>query len=220
MAEKDERISVLIVDDDRWTTRAISYALVAEPDLALLPAAHSGHHAVELYRRFRPDVVLMDIHMPPGMSGIDATQAIKTLDPDAVVVVLSTISPGPGIARALEAGAVAAVNKTASEATLRVTVRRAARGEDPAMLRFLARDIMVSGESLPGVPGPSPQLSDRELDVLTLICRGRGYEEIAQIHDISVWTVKTHTRRLREKLHAENLAQLVVRSLQYRFYSV
>lgn len=213
------RLSVLIVDDDQWTTRALSYALVTEPDMSVLPPVHSGEEAVESYRQHRPDVVLMDVNMPDGISGVDATLRIRKLDPDATVIILSTVSPGPGLARALEAGAVAAVNKTCSESTLRETVRAAARGDDPSMLKFLARDIVIAGDALPDAPAVSPQITEREHEVLTLICEGRGYEEIAEIQGISVWTAKTQAKHLREKLQAENLAQLIVRALQHRFYS-
>ncbi|OAV62943.1 response regulator transcription factor [Enteractinococcus helveticum] len=216
----DRQLSVLIVDDDHWTTRAISYALVTEPDITLLPPVHSGDNAIDSYRKHQPDVVLMDINMPDGMNGIDATRQIRRMDSEATVVILSTVSPGPGLARALEAGAVAVINKTASESTLRATVRGAARGDDPSMLKFLARDILISGDTLPETPLVTPELTHRELEVLMLICRGQSYEEIAKAQGVSAWTVKTQTKKLREKLQAENLAQLVVRALQYRFYNL
>lgn len=218
-APGSERLSVLIVDDDHWTTRALSYALITEPDMNVLAPVHSGEEAIASYRQHQPHVVLMDINMPDGMSGVDATRAIRAFDPEATVVVLSTVSPGPGLARALEAGATAAVNKTCSESTLRETVRGAARGVDPSMLKFLARDIVIAGDTLPDAPLVSPDITEKELEVLTLICQGCGYEEIAETQGVSVWTAKTQAKHLREKLDAENLAQLIVRALQYRFYS-
>lgn len=211
-------LRVLVVDDDRWTTKAIELALEAD-DLSVLPPVHTGAEAVAAYREHTPDVVLMDINMPGGVDGIEATGRICANDPDAVVVILTTMSPGPGIARALEAGAIAAVMKSASEDLLRSTVRHAAQGDDPAMLKGLARDIVISGDELPEVEVPIPRLSEREREVLTLICCGLGYEEIAQRQGVSAWTVRTHAKHLREKRYAENLAQLVVRALQFHFYS-
>lgn len=215
----DRRLSVLIVDDDRWTTKALSYALITEADFHVLAPVHSGADAIECYQHHRPDVVLMDINMPDGMSGVDATRKIREFDASAIIIILSTVSPGPGLARALEAGATAAVNKNCSESTLRSTVRAAARGDDPRMLKFLARDIVIAGDRLPDAPLVSPELTEREVEVLTLICQGCGYKEIAEALGITVWTAKTQAKRLREKLQAENLAQLVVRALQFRFYS-
>lgn len=214
-----DRMSVLIVDDDHWTTRALSYALITDPDINVLPPVHSGEEAIESYKRYRPKVVLMDVNMPDGMSGIDATLTIRKYDPEAAVVILSTVSPGPGLARALDAGAIAVVNKTCSESTLRETVRGAARGVDPSMLKYLARDILIAGDALPEAPPVIPEITERELEVLTLICQGCGYEEIAESQGVSVWTAKTQAKHLRQKLQAENLAQLIVRALQYRFYS-
>ncbi|NMA78052.1 MAG: response regulator transcription factor [Actinomycetales bacterium] len=219
-ASPDDRLSVLIVDDDRWTTRAISLALSADPDLAPLAPVHSGDDAVAEYTRHRPDVVLMDLNMPHGIGGIEAIVEIRALHEDARVLVLTTISPGPGIARALEAGASAALNKTAADSALRAAVKAVAKGESPGLLRGLAQNIVVSGERLPDAPARSPALSPREQEVLGLICQGLGYEEMATTLRVQPWTVKTHAKSLREKLHADSLAQLVVRAIQYRFYSV
>ena len=214
-----KKLSILVVDDDPWTTRALTQVLSDEPRFSLLPAVHSGEEAIEIFSRERPDVVLMDINMPGGMSGVDATLRIRHIDPQATILILSTVSPGPGIARALDAGAVAVLNKTASEATLREMILTASAGEDPGLLRNLAQDILVSGDQIPQAPVVAPHLTQSERDVLDLICQGKGYEAIADSLKISAWTVKTHTRNLREKLQADNLAQLVVRALQFRFIS-
>ncbi|MCZ9884952.1 response regulator transcription factor [Arthrobacter sp. B2a2-09] len=212
-----DRISVLIVDDDRWTTRALLFSLSGDPKLAPLAPVHSGAEAIKVYRQFQPDVVLMDINMPPGMTGIEATAYIREINPDSRIVLLTTVSPGPGIARGLEAGASAALSKTASDNTLRKTVRQIARGDHPSLIRNLIDDIILSGDHLPDAPAAAPRLSPCELETLRLICEGHGYDEIANAQNITPWTVKTHAKHLREKLLAENLAQLVVRALQYKY---
>ncbi|MBL3685503.1 DNA-binding response regulator [Leucobacter zeae] len=213
------RRSVLIVDDDRWTTRAIEQVLGADPGLEVLDAVHGGEEAIAAYRRHRPDIVLMDLNMHPSMGGIDATAEIRRLDPEARVVLLTTVAPGPGIARALQAGAMAAVNKTASDETLRATVKAAANGDDPSLLKGLAADITLSGDLPPGTAVEPPRLTPTECSVLLRVCEGLGYAEIAEQQFISEWTVKSHVRKLREKLGAENLAQLVVRALQLHYFS-
>lgn len=212
-------ISVLVVDDDSWTTRAVTAVLRGAGEFQVLDPIHSGEDAVDVYAAERPDVVLMDVNMPPGMSGVDATKAIMDIDPEALVVLLTTVSPGPGIARGLEAGALAVVNKTASDAELISVVRAAAQGDSPGLLKSLAEDIIISGDRIPEAPCPAPQLTAREMQFLGQLCRGFDYGEIAAAEFVTVYTVKTHARNLRVKLQANNLAQLVVRALQFKFYS-
>ena len=212
-------VRVMIVDDDPWTTTALAHTLDPDPEISVVGIAHSGDRALELAPRVAPQLVLMDITMPPGMSGIEAIAQLRLLLPEVRVVVLTTLAPGPGIARALEAGALAVCSKGAPPGELRACITRLARGEDPRALRRLAQDIVISGDPLPGAPAVAPRLARRELEVLTLVCEGRGYEEIAHRLGISVWTARSHTKNLRDKLVADNLAQLVVRALQFRFYA-
>ena len=211
--------TVLIVDDDRWVARSLASVIATTPGMRLLGAVHSGEEAVAAYRQERPDVVLMDVNMGSGMTGVDATAEIVRADPEARIVVLTTIAPGPGLTRALDAGAVAALNKSASEVTLIETVRGAARGEDPSMLKNLVGDVLVSGEAHPEMPDAAPQLTAAERETLWLICDGHGYAEIAARRGVEVSTVKAQAKQLREKLGAQNLAQLVVRAIQYSYIS-
>lgn len=214
-----EPISVLVVDDDKWTTKAINMALQKDPAIRIVIAASDGAEGVEAYRSSSPDIVLMDLNMSPGMNGVTAIEKIRQFDAEARIIVLTTVSPGPGLARALEAGALAVAQKTASEADLRKIVLAATQGDDPRLLKRLAQDIVISGDLLPDTPVVVPQLTPAERDILLLITDGHGYEEIAKRQGITVWTVRSHVKKLREKLYAENLAQLVVRALQYRYIS-
>ena len=218
-SESTDRTSVLVVDDDSWTTRAVGAALTDAGSFRVLDPVHSGEEAIAAFAAQRPDLVLMDVNMPPGLSGVDATAAIIDLDPDALIVLLTTVSPGPGIARGLEAGAHAVLNKTAGERELVSIVRAASAGESPELLRGLAENIVISGDNLPDAPEAAPQLTAREMELLTLLCQGHGYEEIAAAQSVAMSTVKSHARNLRIKLGARNLAQLVVRALQFKFFS-
>ncbi|GAA1931080.1 response regulator transcription factor [Brevibacterium antiquum] len=214
----DERIVVLIVDDDSWTTRAVAAALFDDGGFSVLEPQHSGEDAVEAFDRHRPDLVLLDVNMHPGMSGVDAAREIMCLDPEATIVVLTTVSPGPGITRALEAGAIAAVNKSATDAELVRVARAAVAGESPALLRSLAEDIMISGDIAADGSSAVPALTPSEKLLLRQICEGMDYSEIAEQQVVSVYTVKSHARNLRIKLDAKNLAQVVIRAIQYKFY--
>lgn len=214
----DECITVLIVDDDSWTTRAVAAALVDDGGFSVLEPQHSGEDAVEAFARHRPDLVLMDVNMHPGMSGVDATKEIRSLDPEATIVLLTTVSPGPGITRALEAGAIAAVNKSATDIELVGVARSAVAGESPALLRSLAEDIIISGDIVTDDREALPALTPSEKLLLQQICEGLDYAEIAEQQVLTLYTVKSHARNLRIKLGAKNLAQVVVRAIQYKFY--
>lgn len=212
-------ISLLIVDDDKWVTRAIAELVTNDPFMVVLDSVHSGEAAYEAYRALRPDVVLMDINLGAGMSGVDATAKIRRHNPNACVVMLTTVAPGPGLVRALEAGAVAALSKSAPESVLLKTIEIVAQGEDPWLLKDLAQDILVSGLDADMQLPQAPRLTQTERDVLTLVCSGKSYEEIAYAQGTSLWTARTHVKSLRDKLGAENLAQVVVRAMQLKFFT-
>jgi len=210
-------ITILIVDDDQWVTRGLAAVLATTPGMRVLGVAHTGEEAVAAYRAEPADVVLMDINMGSGITGVDATAEIIHEFPDARILVLTTTSPGPGLARALHVGAVAALDKTVSQSTLVTTIRAAARGDSPTLVRGLASDIIAGADLSARLPATAPELTTAELRTLLLICEGHSYPEIAARQFVSEATVLTHAKRLRQKLHARSLAQLVLRALEYRF---
>ncbi|HMR47963.1 MAG TPA: response regulator transcription factor [Arachnia sp.] len=212
-------LTVLVVDDDPWTTRAIAAVLGDDPAITAVAVAHDGAEAIAAYGAERPDVVLMDLNMSPGMGGVQAIEELKRRDPDVRIIVLTTVSPGPGLARALAAGARAVVRKTASDAELRAVVLAVVCEDDPRLLRGLAQDIVLSGDELPDTPAVVPRLTATEREVLILIAQGLGYNEIAERQFVAPSTVRSQAKSLREKLDADGLAQLVVRALQYRYIS-
>lgn len=212
-------IKILIVDDDRWVTRALRTVLKDVPEIDVVSAIQSGEEALRAYAAERPDIVLMDINMPPGISGVEATTRILREDPAAKILILTTVAPGPGLARAIDAGALAVLHKDASETTLVTTIKAAVRGDEPALIKALVKDIIISGDTLPEAPTAAPQLTQAEYQTLRMICDGLGYEDIAARRSISSHTVKVQTRTLRQKLYAQNHAQLVLRAIQYRFIS-
>ena len=209
----------LVVDERRRPTRAVRAALGDDPGLEVLEPQHGGEEAIAAYRSQRPDVVLMDVNMAPGMNGIDATEQILGFDPKARIVLLTTVSPGPGIARALEAGAIAAVAKTAPEELLIGAVHRAAEGMPPLRLGTLAEDIVISGDVLPETPLSPPSLTGRERDALRLLCEGLEYEQIAAALGVEISTVKSHARSLRTKLGAASQSQLVLQAVRFKYFT-
>lgn len=213
----DSPLTVLLADDDHWVTAGLEAALNAAPDIQVQDVVHTGAEAVAAYRAKSVDVVLMDINMGPGITGVDATATIVREDPRACVLILTTTAPGPGLARALQAGARAALNKTASRTTLLAMIRAAARGDSPKLLQGLASDLIAGGEMAADSSGPLPELTPAEARTLLMICEGRSYAEIATQLYVTEATILTHAKRLRQKLHARSLAQLVIRAIEYRF---
>lgn len=211
--------TILVADDDPWAARALCGMLDQEDDLVALQPTWTGTEAVTAYREHRPDLVLMDLNMPPGISGVEATETICREDPDARVIILSTAAPGPGFARALDAGAMAAVRKTAAPTTVLRTLRAALAEDSPRLLRGLAEEVLLSGDLIPGAPATFSPLTHAEVEVLRHVCEGREYAQIAEQLYISPNTVKTHARVLREKLHAGNLAQLLLQAMRYGYVS-
>ena len=214
-ADRREPITVLVVDDDHWTTRGLAYALGVAPGVRLLGAVHSGEEAIRAYQAEPADVVLMDINMGAGITGIEATEQILELNPRARVVILTTVTPGPGLIRAIDVGACAVVRKDASDAMLLETVRRAARGDDPSLLGGLARQMRQVQARVESAT--VPQLTDAEHEELKLICAGLSYSEIAEKRHISPHTAEAHARRLREKFGVKSLAQVILKAVEFRF---
>lgn len=187
-----------------------SFRLLVEsaPDLAVVGEAGDGERAVELARRLRPDVVLMDVRMPV-LDGVEATRRICG-DPEtdgARVLVLTMFDLDAYVFAALRAGASGFLLKDTRPADLLEGIRVVASGESmlaPSVARRLVEAFARRAEvAIDGI-------TDRERDVLKLIAEGLSNTEIADRLRLSLPTVKTHVGRLLSKLHARDRAQLVI----------
>jgi DNA-binding NarL/FixJ family response regulator len=209
--------SVLIADDQGLVRAGFRALLDAQADIEVVAEAADGVEAVELARRERPDIVLMDIRMP-RMDGLEATRQI-TSDPGlaaARVVVLTTFELDEYVFGALRAGASGFLLKDIDPPDLLTAVRVAAQGEAllaPRLTRRLieafieqeraAKPAVTEGDTL-------QELTPREREVLALLGRGLSNAEIAGKLVLSPLTAKTHVARLFSKLDARDRAQLVV----------
>jgi DNA-binding NarL/FixJ family response regulator len=205
---------VLVVDDQTLIRSAITDLLGHAEGIRVVGEAADGARAVALAAELRPDVVLMDIRMP-GTDGIAATRAICA-DPalaEVRVLVLTTFEEDRYVLGALRAGASGFLGKGSEPEQIVAAVRAVHRGDallSPAATRALI-DRYVQ-------PAPPPEhaaaalahLTEREIEVLTLVGRGRSNDEIAADLVISVHTAKTHVGRIMTKLHAHDRAQLVI----------
>jgi DNA-binding NarL/FixJ family response regulator len=214
-------ISVLVADDQSIVRDGLVTVLTLLDDIAVVGSARNGREALELSRRLRPDVVLMDLRMP-DLDGADATAALLAELPRTAVLVLTTYADDVSISRALRAGARGYLTKDASRDDIAVAIRAVARGQatfDPAvsarLIAGLAEPLVTPGASSASAGTPDPRLAEltrREQEVLRLIGDGLTNTEIADRLFVSTSTVKTHINnlfaklQLRDRTHAVRLA--------------
>ncbi len=196
------RIRVLIADDHDLIRRGISQALAAERDLDIVGEAVDGEAAVALTESLRPDVVIMDIHMPV-CDGIDATRLIRRSLPGIRVLILSESDSDDDVFGALRAGASGYVLKSAAMEGLPSMVRDISYGGAIFSPSIAAKLVMRLNEQ-PRQIAATDRLTLRERDVARLLARGLGNREIAVELFIAHNTVKNHVRAILEKLSARS----------------
>jgi len=194
-------ISVLLVDDHPVVREGLRGMLAAEPGLRVVAEAAE---AVAAVRKHAPDVVLMDLRMP-GADGVEATAMVLAQRPRTRVVVLTTYETDADILRAVEAGAAGYLLKDATRQDLAQAIRAAARGETVLAPSVAAK--LVSRMRRP------VDLSPREIEVLSLVARGRTNAEIGRELFISEATVKTHLLRTFGKLEVSDRTAAVTTAL-------
>lgn len=182
-------IRLVLVDDHAMVRAGLEQLLGGDPGVEVVGTAADGAAAVDVVAATRPDVVLMDLQMP-GTDGVAATRLIREGSPDVQVVILTSYSDRDRIVGALDAGAVGYLLKDAEPEELLAGVRAAARGESPLHPRA-ARELLVA-RSQPGSTRATPELTPREVEVLTLLRKGLANKQIARRLGISERTVKAH----------------------------
>ena len=203
-------ISVLIADDQALVRAGFRVLVNTAPDLQVVGEAGTGQEAVEVARRERPDVVLMDIRMPK-MDGIEATRQITTQAPGPRIMILTTFDVDEYVFAALRAGASGFLLKDTPPDDLLAAVRIIASGEGllaPTVTRRLIEEF--ARRPGPSAPRSLDGVTDREREVLALIGTGLSNTEIAERLQLTVATVKSHVGRLLMKLQARDRAQLVI----------
>jgi DNA-binding NarL/FixJ family response regulator len=209
-----EPIRVLVADDQALLRGSFRVLVDSTPGLTVVGEAGNGHQAVELARRERPDVVLMDVRMP-DLDGIEATRLICG-DPATErvrVLILTMFDLDSYVYAALRAGASGFLLKDAPPADLLAAIRIVAAGEAllaPSVTRRLIVEFARRAEPAAPLARTLDAVTDREREVLTLIARGLSNAEIATHLHLSQGTVKSHIGHLLAKLAARDRAQLVV----------
>lgn len=212
MTVPEPAIRVAIVDDQAMVRQGFGALLAAQPGIEVVGDAADGGEAVELVRRSRPDVVLMDIRMP-AMNGLDATRAILSMPGDRHprIIILTTFDADEYVFSALRAGASGFLLKDATADDLVTAVRVVAAGEallSPSVTRRLIADY--AARPAPRATAALSPLTERELEVMRLVASGDSNAEIAERLFLSEQTVKTHVSRVLGKLGLRDRTQMVV----------
>jgi DNA-binding NarL/FixJ family response regulator len=202
-------IRVAIVDDQAMVRAGFRLIVQSQSDMQVAGEAGDGQEAVELVKRERPDVVLMDIRMP-RMDGIEATRHIATA---TRVVILTTFELDEYVFDALAAGASAFLLKAAPPEDLIRAIRVVAEGDSllaPSVTRKLIEEFAKRPQRFPGKPKQLDSLTDREREVLVEVARGLTNSEIANRLHVSETTVKTHVAHVLDKLQLRDRVQAVI----------
>lgn len=202
-------VKILLVDDHKMFRQGLCSLLEEQSGMEVVGEAEDGAAAIQLARKLKPDVIIMDVDMP-GMNGIDATRRISLEMPDIKLAALSTYLKKAFIIEMLRAGASAYILKEWAFAKLVEAVNTIMAGE--IYLCSKAASIIVDDyvRSRQGIDGLSDTLlTGRELEILKLLAEGKPSKEIALIIDVSAKTVDACRRQIMQKLNVNNLAELV-----------
>lgn len=209
---------VLLVDDHEVVRLGLMTLINDRPDMEVVGEAGTAAEALLAVERLRPDVTLMDIRMP-GEGGIEATRQIIARFPEAKVVILTSFADDELLVRAIRAGAVGYVLKQVGNEELLRAIAAAARGEallDPSTTgRLLSR---VREAERKAEEDAFRDLSDREMDVLALLARGKTNAEIGVGLNLSEKTVRNYVSNILEKLRLTNRIELATYAVEHHLF--
>jgi len=204
---EERPITVLVVDDHPMLREGVAAVLQLRADMAVVGEAQNGCEAVARFKELRPDVVLMDLQMP-DMNGLLAIEAIRSEDPNARIVVLTTYDGDVLALRALKAGAAGYLLKSSLRRELVETIRGVHAGR-----KHVSPEI--AGKI--AVHAVDERLSDREVDVLRLVAEGLANKQVAWKLKISEETVKAHLKSVFGKLDVADRTHAVTVAVRRGF---
>ena len=205
-------IRVLIVDDHKVVRDGMQFLLEQEADIEVVGQCADGREAVAAVAELLPSVVLLDLLMP-GLDGLGALRLVKAESPSTQVVILTSHLGEEHMVDAMKAGATSYLLKTSGAPEVIEAVRAASRGEsrlDPSVAARLLDELRAPSRH----EGASAGLTPREVEVLTLVARGRSNRAIADQLFIGEETVKTHISNILTKLHLADRTQAAIYALR------
>ena len=205
-----DKIRLLIIDDHPMMREALITALADEKDMVVVGEAGDGTEGIRLVEECKPDVILMDLLMP-GMDGLEAMARIIRTNPDARILVVTSLEDEDKILAAIQAGALGYFPKTAPRIYLLEGIRKVADGV-PYLPSGIALKLFksVRGMKNPiGKNSPDEPLTPRQEEILALMGEGRADQEIGRRLHLEEPTVRSHVHRIIQRLGVENRAQAV-----------
>jgi two-component system response regulator NreC len=209
-------IKLLLADDHAVVRSGLRMLLDSNPELEVIGEAADGDEAIRNALAMRPDVVLMDLNMPPGKDGLTATAELKKQLPELSVLILTMHDDDEYLFRAIHAGASGYVLKNAPHEELLAAIRSVASGQaylSPASTKRLMAQYVESVKRKDAADSYET-LSEREKEIVSLIAKGYSNKEVAEQLVISVKTVETHKSNIMEKLGLKTRPDLVKYALK------
>jgi DNA-binding NarL/FixJ family response regulator len=212
---KKDAVRVLIVDDHPLLRKGVGQLIDQEKDLMVVGEAEDAHKAISAIENTKPDVALIDITLS-GTSGIELLKNVKVRFPKLKMLVLSMHDESVYAHRALRAGASGYIMKQEGPEKVLTALRKVLRGE-VYLSEHLGNRLLhtlVNGHA-PLPSSPVEELSDRELEVFSLIGQGHGTRPIAEKLHLSIKTIESHRAHIKEKLNLQNATELVHHAIQW-----
>jgi two-component system invasion response regulator UvrY len=200
------QIKILLVDDHAVVRMGFKMLIEAEDDITVIGEAESGEAAIKLFQELKPDIIVMDITMP-GIGGLEAIDRIIAKDKNTKILVLSAHEDSVHPKRVLNAGAMGYLTKRSAAEELIKAIKSIHQGK-----RYLEPNIaqQMAITQLSGETNPVEILSDREFEVFIALAKGKSTNEIADTLCLSPRTVGTHLYNIKQKLNANNSAEIAL----------
>jgi two-component system response regulator NreC len=204
-------IQIVVADDHAVMRRGLRLVLEQQPDFQVIGEANDGREAMSMVESLKPDVAVLDITMP-NLNGIDAARQINARQPNVAIVILSMHADEGYVLRALKAGARGYLLKESPESDFIQAIRAVSTGKaffSPAVSRMLVEDYVRQLQDK-DIEDSYELLTPREREVLQLVAEGKSNKDVANMLNLSLYTVETHRSNILEKLNLHSVPELIL----------